>query len=152
MAPFGGSIMRPTRKISVCVVAISLGLLFACGKSVWPQGPKKANPRIKELQQKRLVVLELIHEAAKKSYESARTSFKEVHAAKVELLAARRDYADTRKDRIKACDEAVQEAIAWHTSVQGSVESGRAPRYDELKAQAFVLETQISRQIAETDE
>src|ERR1700677_3931433 len=102
--------MRATPKISVSFVAISVScasLLFGLCNSVWPQETKKAATRIRELQQKRLAVLEQAHEAAKDSFSNARVSYDEVHATKFALLAARRDYAETQRDRLKACDEAV---------------------------------------------
>ena len=67
-------------------------------------------------------------------------------------MAARLEYAATQKDRIKACDEAVQDAIDWHARVQAMKEAGRATPVDELKAQAWLLKTQIARENAETDE
>jgi hypothetical protein len=106
------------------------------------------NPRVKEFQQKRLAVLEKLHEVTKQLFTNEQVAYEDVHAAKVELLAARRDYADTQEGRIKACDEAVQEAVAWHTLVQARVETGRASPVDQLKAQAFLLEAQLTRENA----
>jgi hypothetical protein len=144
--------MRSTSNFSVCLVVTCAGLLFVFSNSVWPQETKKPNPRIKELQQKRLAVLEQVHNVAQQSFMSARSSFENVYAAKAELLAARRDYADTKEERIKACDEAVQEALNFHKVTQKQVEAGGAPRITELKAQAFVFETQLVREKVEAAE
>jgi len=147
--------MRTTRKFSVCLLAVSvsgLGLLFIFCNSVWPKEQEKASPRIKELQAKRLAVLEEIRDSAQQLFAASRVSYEDVHAAQLELLAARIAYADTQKERIKACDEAVQEAIGWQKFTQSKVESSQATRIDVLKADAFVLETQIAREKAEAGE
>jgi len=146
--------MRPTRKYSVCLVTISVScvaLLVFCN-SVWPKETEKANARTKELQRNRLAVLEEIHDVAKQGFANARTSYEEVLAAKRDLIAARLEYADTQKDRIKACDEAVQEALELQQVVQAMVEASRASGLAKLKAQAYLLETQIMREKAETVE
>jgi len=147
--------MCSTPKFSVCLVAISvgcMGLLSVFSNSVWPKETEKANSRVKELQQKRLAVLEKIHDVAKQGFANARTSQEEVHAAKLDLLAARLEYADTRKERIQVCDEALQEALEWQQIVQAMVEANRASGLAELKAQAYLLDTQITRENEETDE
>jgi len=110
----------------------------------------KASPRIKELQQKRLTILEEIRDSAKQLYADSRVSYEEVHGVQLELLAARIAYVETQKQRIKACDEAMQEATAWQQFVRSKVEAGKATRVDELKANAFLLETQIAREKAAT--
>jgi hypothetical protein len=147
--------MRPRPKHSVFLVASSLsavGISLLLCNSVWPEDSQKAVPRVKELQQERLAVLEEIHGAAKQLFLSARTSFDEVHAAAAALLAARIEYADTQKDRIKVCDEAIQEALEWQKAVQQMVQAGRASDLVRLKAKAYVLEIQIAREKAGTDE
>ncbi len=154
MAPFWRSTMRPTRKYSVCLVTISVScvaLLVFCN-SVWSKETETANPRIKELRQNRLAVLEKIHDVAKQSFANARISYEEVLAAKRELITARLEYADTQQDRIKTCDEAVQEALELQQVVQAMVEASRASGLAKLKAQAYLLETQIMREKAETVE
>jgi hypothetical protein len=145
--------MRTISKYSVrraAVVLSCLGLVFVLCNSVWPQ-EKKAIPRIKELQKKRLAVLGEAHDAAKKGYSIARASYEDVHATRVALLDARRDYADTKKERIKACDEAVQEAVNWHEFTKADMAAGHGSRVTELQAQAYVLESQIALEKAEAD-
>src|SRR5690349_16292103 len=140
--------MRPNPKVWICLVASSLGsigLLFVFCNSVRPDDEQKAVSRVKELQQERLALLEEIHGVAKQLFLSARTSFEEVHIASAALLAARIEYADTQKDRIKACDDAIQEALEWQKAVQQMVEAGRATDLVRLKAQAYVLEIRIAR-------
>jgi hypothetical protein len=147
--------MRPTPKYSVSLVAISVscvGLLFVFCNSVWPKETEKANPRIKELHRNRLAVLEEIHDVTKQGFANAHTSYEEVLAAKRELLTSRLEYADTQKDRIEACDEAVQDALELQQVVQAMVEASRASGLAKLKAQAYLLETQIMRENAETVE
>lgn len=147
--------MRSNPKVSICLVAsslISVGLLLVFCNSVWPKDNQKAIPRVKELQQKRLAILEEIHDAAKQHFASGRTSFDEVHSAAAALLAARIEYAESQKDRIKACDEAVQEALEWQKAAEQMVQAGRASRITELKAQSHLVETQLARESAGTDE
>jgi hypothetical protein len=121
-------------------------------KEAQPKKTEKANARTKELQQKRLAVLEEIHDSAKQLFASARTSFDEVHAAAAALLAARIEYAESQKDRIKVCDEAVQEAVEWQKFAQQMAQAGQATGIVELKAQAYLLEAQIAREKAETED
>ncbi len=147
--------MRTTRKFSVFLLPVTascVALLFVFCNSVWPEEAKKASPRVKELQQKRLAVLEEIRGAAKQLYANSRVSYEEFHAAQRELLAARIAYADTQKERIKACDDAIQEASAWQQLARAKVEASQATRVEELKANAFLLETQIAREKAEAGE
>lgn len=132
--------------------ACSVGLVFAFDSSVMPDETAKTNPRLKELQQKRLAVLEKIHGLAKKGFADGFSSAEDVHTTKVELLTARFEYADTRPDRIKACDDAVQEAVDWHNVVQQAVKAKTLSQFDELKAQSYLLEAQIARAKAEVDD
>ncbi len=137
------------RKFLVCTVTISttcLGLLFVFCNSVWSNDEEKATPRLKELQQRRLEVLEAAHDSAKQLYANARASYEEVHTASADLMAARLAYAETQKERIDACDEAVQEATQWVDRAAAMVASNRASRLTVLKAQAFLLETKIMRE------
>lgn len=147
--------MRPTPKISVRLLAISIccvGLLFVFCSSVRTQETKKVSPRIKELQKQRLAILEEVCDTAKKLFANARTTFEDVHAAERTLLDARLAYAETRKDRIKACDEAIQNAIEWHRLMQARVQASQATRLEELKARASLLEIQIMRENAKIGE
>lgn len=144
--------MSPTRKFSACLVAISMScvcLLFVFSSSVWPQEAKKANPRIKELQQKRLAVLEEIRDSAKKLFTQGVLSFEDVFETQREVLAARLEYADTRKERIKVCDEAIQEAAKWQELVKAQREAAQVTIVPVLKADAYLLEVQIAREKAE---
>ena len=116
--------MRPTP--SVCLVAISVGLLFVFCNPVLPEEPQKAQPSIKELQQKRLAVLEQVCDIAKEDLPKGRVTLAEAYAAQRDLLAARLKYADTQKDRIKACDEAIQDAGEWKNIAQAMRDGARA--------------------------
>ena len=105
--------MRPTPKFSICLVAISLGLLVLSSLA-WTEEPQQANPGIKELQQKRLAILEQVADVAKHLFQNARITYEATLAAQRDLLTARLDYAETQKDRIKACDNAIAEATEMH--------------------------------------
>lgn len=139
--------MRSTPKLSMFLLAITvicMGLPFVFSNSVWPQDARKANPRIRELQQQRLAVLDQIRDVAKKLFAKGATSFETLHAAEREHLDARLAYAETQKDRIQACEDAVQEALQLQQIVgeRKNLLSG----ITELRAQAFLLETQITRE------
>lgn len=146
--------MEATRKHPAGLMLICLaaaGWVWCSGNSVWSQGPRaESGPRVKELQRQRLEILQQVFDAAQQSFRDARSSFEDVHQASVALLAARLESADTPAARIKACDEAVEEAQRWRETIKAMVESGRATRITELKAQAHVLETQIARERADT--
>lgn len=147
--------MRASATLSVCLAAISascVGLLFLFGNSVRSEETKKANPRIKELQKQRIAVLEDVQDATTRLYQNARTSFEDVHAASMALMAARLDYADTREERIKACDEAIEQAQRWQELVKARVEAARDTQITVMKTQAYLLEAQIAREKAATDD
>ena len=147
--------MRDTRWSSARLLAISMSgmvLLFVFCNSVWTQETKKSSPRVKELQQQRLAVLEEICDGANRLYRNARIEFEDVHAAERELFVARITHAETQKDRINACDEAIKHATEWHQIAQARKESARGTQIPVLKSQAFMLEVQIARENAVTDE
>ena len=147
--------MRATRSPSGFLVAVSacaVGLCFVFCGSVVPKETEKTNARLKELQQKRLIVLEKLHTLAKKGFADGISSQEEVHTTKVELMSARIEYAETRQDRIKACEEAIQEAVNWHNVIEQAVKAKTLPQFDELKAQAYLLDAQIAREKAEVED
>ena len=146
--------MRLTSKTCVSVVALTVwcaGLLAAFSNPVSSQEAKKGNPRIKELQQKRLTVLEQRLEIASRLYSSARLSYEEVHTASAELLTAQLDYAAKREDRIKFCDEAIKKAVEWKEIAQQRKESAQGTMVSVLKAEADILELQITREKLESE-
>jgi hypothetical protein len=143
--------MMPSTRISISLVTISvscLGLLLVFCNSGLPQEAKQANARIQELQQKRLKVLEKVCEEAQERYTVARTSFEEVLAANAALSTARIEYANTREDRLKACDEAIKNALEMQDVTAARVKAAHGSRVDQLKADAYVLELQIRREKA----
>jgi hypothetical protein len=140
--------MPATPKLSVCLVAISMGLLLVFGNSVWPREAEKAKLSVKELQQKRLAVLEQIVAVEKKLFQNARTPYEAIHAAQRELFLARIDYAETQKDRIKACDEAMQETLEMQKIAEARRVAARGSGVAVLQADALLLEIQIMREKA----
>ncbi len=118
---FWRSTMRPSPKMSVCLAATSVVLLLAFCNSVRTAEPEQANPGVKELQQKRLAVLEQMADTGEKLFQSARISYEEVSAAQRELLAAHLELAQTRDERIKACDEALKEALECQAIVKAQI-------------------------------
>jgi non-homologous end joining protein Ku len=142
--------MRRIPTISVCVLAISVCLLLAFYSSVRSEETGNASSHIQELQQKRLALLQQIEEIAMKRFQNARVEYMEVLAGERELLVARIEYAQTREERIKACDQAIQKADECQELIEALRTSARALPTDLYRAQAFVLEAQIAREKAAT--
>lgn len=141
--------MRQTKKFSVrllTIIAICAGLMFVIGKPVWTQETKKSTPRVKDLQQQRLAILEEIRDVTTKLYRSARIEFEAVYAVERELFIARTTYAETQKERIDACDEAIKHAAEWRQIAETRKEFARGADVTVLKSQAFTLEVQIARE------
>ena len=143
-------LLRSRRRLAIGSIGIVLLLVFY--NSVWTQETKKSNPKIKELQQQRLALLEQVRDSATRLFQNARIEYEEVFGAERELLAARIAYAETKDDRIKACDEAVKNAMNFHQFLQARKQAARGTHLSELKAQCFLLEMQIMRENAETNE
>src|SRR4029077_8761722 len=102
--------------------------------------------KVKELQKKRLAVLQAIYDLAKTGYDSGVMPYERFRAAKSDLLSARLDYADTKKERLQICDEAVADAKAWQKIVQEAVKALAFDRIEELKGESDLLEAQITRE------
>lgn len=143
--------MRQTNKISLrllTIIAMCAGLIFVICNPVWTQETKKATARINELQQQRLAILEEICDVANKLYRNARIEFEGVYAAERELFIARTTYAETQKERIDACDEALKHAAEWRQIAQTRKEFARDTEIPVSKSKAFTLEVQIAREKA----
>jgi outer membrane protein TolC len=140
--------MRPTPKFSVCLMAISVGLLLVFCSSVWTAEAVKVDSPIKELQQKRLAILEQIADVAKQLFKNARIPYEATLAAQRDLLTARLDYAETHEDRIKVCDDAIAQATETQEIAEAMRKSARGSQLAVLSADAFLLEAQISREKA----
>jgi hypothetical protein len=103
-------------------------------------------PRVKELEQKRLAILDRIYNLTRKGFMEGLVSHEQVHTAKTELLSARLDYADSKKDRIKICDEAVNDAIEWQKIVQQGVAAKAFSQMDDLRAESDLITAQLTRE------
>jgi hypothetical protein len=58
----------------------------------------------------------------------------------------------TKSRIVVICDEGVRDATEWQKNVQEGMKSGLFSRMDELRAEADLLEAQITRENAEHDE
>ena len=146
--------MRRTPKSLVWLAGVTgclVGLFLVFSNPVSSKETETSS-KVKELQKKRLAVLQSIYDLTKKGYESGAISYEQLRTSKSDLLSARLDYADTKKDRIKACDEAVEEAKKWQKIVQDGVKALAYSRFDELKAESDLLEAQITRENNEADD
>lgn len=121
------------------------GLMLMCSQPVASK-ESETSTKVKELQKKRLAVLQSIYDLAKTGYENGVTSFERVRAAKSDLLSARLDYAAMKKERLQICDEAIADAKAWQKIVQEAVKAQAFDRIEELKAESDLLEAQITRE------
>jgi hypothetical protein len=110
------------------------------------------NSKIQELGLKRVAVLGQIHELAKKGYLDGLISHEQLRAAKANLLSAKLDYAETRQERIKICDEAVKDARDWQKMVQDGAAARVFSRLDVLKAESDLLQSQITREQTDHDD
>lgn len=140
--------MRWNRKFAAYVLMVNLscvGLLMALSNSAWTQEAKKANAHLKELQQQRLAVLEQARETATALFRNARASYEESLETERDYLAARLEYAATRAERIKACDQAIDGANNFVAIVQQQNANARNTHLAVLKSQAYLLETKIRR-------
>jgi len=128
------------------VLAVPFLIAFLLCNSAFADEKGGAGNTLKELKEKRLVLLEKAREFALKGYQENATKFtpNQVHLALQALLAARLDLAQTREDRIKICEEAIKDAEAWEKIVIGRVKAGDESAIWNFKAQALVLETRIT--------
>lgn len=143
--------MHQTPKTSFYLVVISAscaGLLFFFANSVRSQEVKNVSPQIKELQQRRLAILEKLRDSATRLFQNARVSYDVVESAESELLVARLAYTVGKEDRIKVCDEAIEHATKCMDLAKKRKEAAKGTELDELKAQAFMIEAQILRENA----
>jgi outer membrane protein TolC len=129
---------------------VSLFLVFC--KPVVSNETEGKTTKVKELEQKRLAVLEKIHGLTKKGFLDGLISYEQLHTAKADLLSARLEYADAKKDRITICDEAVKDAKEWQKIVQEGATAKVFSQLDELRAESDLLEAQITREHADDDD
>ncbi|HTU26563.1 MAG TPA: M56 family metallopeptidase, partial [Pirellulales bacterium] len=94
--------------------------------------------------QQRLAVLEQIYKVEKQLYSSARVSYAAFHAAQLELFTARREYAQTPQDRVKACEEALEDARESLAIAEQHRKAGHGTALAEMGAEAYLLETQLA--------
>jgi outer membrane protein TolC len=147
--------MRRTPKSLACIVGfisclVGLGFVF-CSPVVSNETEGKSS-KVKELQQKRLAVLEKVYDLAKQGLTAGLISYEQLRTTKTDLLTAKFDYAETKKDRIKIADEAVNDAKEWQKIVQEGVKARIFSRIEELKAESDLLQAQITRENADDDE
>lgn len=141
--------MRQTKVVSVRslgIIAICAGLMFVICNPACTQETKKSTARIKELQQQRLAILEEIRDVTTNLYRSARIEFEDVYTVEHELFIARTTYAETQKERINACDEAIKHAAEWRQIAETRKEFARGTDITVLRSKAFTLEVQIARE------
>lgn len=129
----------------IAVISL-LCLLLAAAPQARSQG--KANPqdKLKELLQERLVTAQSIHDLVLKGHTQGATNITidQVHEAKVMLLNARLDLAESKEQRIRVHEEMVKEAAEWEQLVIKALQAGQGSPIDVLKAKVYRLERQIA--------
>lgn len=143
--------MRPKQSLSVCLVAFSAGLLLILCSPGRSEEPQAAEPTLKQLQEKRLDILLHGCEAVKRLYENGRVEYLSVYEAERELFVARLAYADSRQDRIKACDVAIENAQYLQKIAKAHMEGARGTQWESLRFRDFELQAQIERAKLEAD-
>ena len=133
------------------VVVCLAGLCLAFNNPVVSKETETSS-KVKDLQKERLAVLQSIYDLTKKGFNDGVVSYEQLRTSKSDLLSARVDYADAKTDKIKACDEAVEDAKNWQKIVQDGVKSNVFSRFDDLKTQSDLLDAQITRENADDDE
>ena len=129
------------------VLAVTfLSVFFLMCNSAFAQDKTGASDKIKELKEKRLVLLKEIHKFTDQAWQmgAGKITFAQVRQAEADLLAALLDLAEKKEARIKICEEAVKNAEEWEKRVAKLVETGQEPLFGRLQAQAYVLETRIA--------
>jgi hypothetical protein len=141
---------RPASTARQFVLAVTcLSVFFLMGNSAFAQDKKASGDKIKELKEKRLVLLEKILGNTVQAY-SGRTkiTFDQVHQAQADYVSARLELAEKKADRIKICEEAVKMAEAVEKRVvdrfnKGDPDDGTTG-IDVDRSQVYVLETRIA--------
>lgn len=139
---------------SACVL-LALGLAAGLGVGTPPAalppavGVPVANKQpdkpdtIKELQERRIAVLKEIVEITDKAFGGGQVSFEQAVKARLDLLRAQLDAAQTREARVRLLEDMVKQAEALEEAVKRLAEAKTVGRVDALKARAFVLEVRI---------
>ncbi len=138
---------RPASTARQFVLAVTfLSVFFLMGNSTFAQDKPGSGDKIKELKEKRLVLLVKTHEIAVLLWQQndPKITFAQVQQTKADLFAARLDLAEKKEDRIKICEGHVKDAEAWEQSVRKRAETSRELGIASFQAQAYVLETRIA--------
>jgi len=128
------------------VLAVLSGIVLMCG-SAFTQDKTDPGNNIKALKEQRLALLVKIEKGTAEVYkQSSETgiTIDQVRQTKADVFTARLDLAETRDDRIKICEEMLNEAAGWAKFVQVQVDRGEVGALDAVKAQAHVLATRIA--------
>jgi hypothetical protein len=137
--------MKQPRRQQPIHAACLLSVLLTFGNPFPAVGKAEPSDSIKELKEKRLALLVRIYKATEeRSRIDVNLPSDEVHKTKIAVDAARLDLAETKEDRVKACEDIVRSAEGWEKHVTDLVKNGHVSPTELLKAQANVLETRIA--------
>lgn len=128
------------------LVLAVLSVVLLIGSSAFSQDKTNSGDKIKELKKQRLALLVKIQKGTAEMHKQdpEETPFDQVRKTTLDVFAARLDLAETKDDRIKICEEMVNEAVEWEKSVKEQVKQGQAAALDAIKAEAHVVTTRIA--------
>lgn len=137
--------------MSRTTLVLALAAALAAAPGAEPENPQST---IRKLRLQRLSVLEELQKTVETMVRmgSGKVGYGEVHEAKVALLNARLELAETKAERIKVYEQFVAEAENWLSIVTAwkKAGAGEGGTIDVLKAQAHLLEMQIGLEQAKT--
>jgi hypothetical protein len=111
-----------------------------------------SSPRVKELQKERIAALKALAEQLDQLFRNSRAEFKDVVEARVVLLNAEIDAAETGADRIPLYKKAIDNMREYEKLTGARVASGRGTTADVLRVTARRLEIEIRLERARGDE
>lgn len=128
-----------------CFVGLTLALVLgAVAVVLADEGVASHDDTIKELLKKRLVVLTNVHDLQMKSHEVGVAHYRQVVEDQKAMFNAQLDLCDTKEDRIRVHQEVVKVAKEMSQYMIAVAKTGRAKQVDVLKAEAYLIETQIA--------
>ncbi len=136
--------------MGLVLTVVSCGLLIAVGNSqdaavnAQKEQQIETAKRVKELRATRIATLKSMTELVTRRYQNAMTSADELYEAKLLLLNAEVDAAETDSDRMKLLQGIVEVMKEYEETAEAMVKSARANPTLVLKAKAKRLEAEIA--------
>jgi hypothetical protein len=128
------------------VLAVLSVAFLMCGSAFTQDKADSGDNKIKELKKQRLALLVKIQKGTAEAHKQVpdEIPFSQVRQTTVDVFAAQLDLAETKDDRIRICEEMVQDAVDWEKGVEEQFKQRQASGLDAAKAQADVLAARIA--------